>query len=74
MLDAKHSSESHAYHEQSEQLANKISQVDFSLLLKYLYTRQSYPQIVSSTWQTPVQGEALWIDDKDFVSEFSLRE
>lgn len=49
MLDAKHSSESHTYHEQSEQLANKISQVDFSLLLKYLYTRQSYPQIVSST-------------------------
>lgn len=31
--------------------------------------------MVRSTWQTPVQGEALWIDDKkDFVSEFSLRE
>lgn len=75
MLDAKHGSESHTYHEQSEQLTNKVSQAGFSLLVNYLYTRQCYPQIVRSTWQAPVRGKALWIDDKkDFVSEFSLRE
>lgn len=75
MLDAKHSSESHTYHEQSEQLTNKVSQVGFSLLVKYLYMRQCYPQIARSTWQAPVWGKALWIDDKkDFVSEFSLNE
>lgn len=49
MFDAKYSSESHTYHELSEQLTNNVSRVlFFPLLVKYLNTGQCYPQIVRS--------------------------